>query len=50
MNNKVTFGLKNVRYALATQAEDGSWTFASLKRLEVAQEITTEAISDSTRL
>ena len=44
MSNKVTFGLTNVHYALATQAEDGSWTFALPKRLEGAQEITTEAI------
>ncbi len=44
MSNKVTFGLTNVHYALATQAADGSWTFATPKRLEGAQEITTEAI------
>lgn len=50
MNNKVTFGLKNVHYALATQAEDGSWTFATPKKLEGAQEITTEAIGGSTQV
>lgn len=50
MNNKVTFGLKNVHYALATQVEDGSWTFATPKRLEGAQEITTEAIAGSTQV
>ncbi len=44
MSNKVTFGLTNVHYALATQTEDGSWTFGVPKRLEGAQEITTEAI------
>lgn len=50
MDNKVTFGLKNVHYALATQAEDGSWTFATPKKLEGAQEITTEAIGGSTQV
>jgi hypothetical protein len=50
MSNKVTFGLTNVHYALATQAEDGSWTFATPKRLEGAQEITTEAIGGSTQV
>jgi len=50
MSNKVTFGLKNVHYALATQVEDGSWTFGLPKRLEGAQEITTEAIGGSTQV
>ena len=50
MSNKVTFGLTNVHYALATQGVDGSWTFATPKRLEGAQEITTEAIGGSTQV
>ncbi|MFA7105707.1 MAG: major tail protein [Candidatus Izemoplasmatales bacterium] len=50
MVNKVTFGLKNVHYALATQAEDGSWTFASPKKLEGAQEISTEIIGGSSQV
>jgi len=48
--NKVTFGLTNVHYALATQGVDGSWNFAAPKRLAGAQEITTEAIGGSTQV
>jgi len=48
--NKVTFGLTNVHYALATQATEGSWSFATPKRLIGAQEITTEAIGGSTQV
>ncbi len=50
MSNKVTFGLTNVHYALATQETDGSWTFTTPKRLQGAQEITTEAIGGSTQV
>jgi len=50
MSNKVTFGLTNVHYALATQETDGSWVFGSPKRLSGAQEITTEAIGGSTQV
>lgn len=50
MSNKVTFGLTNVHYALATQAADGSWTFATPKRLVGAQEITTEAIGGTSQV
>jgi len=50
MSNKVTFGLTNVHYALATQTIDGSWTFATPKRLEGAQEITTEAIGGNSQV
>jgi phi13 family phage major tail protein len=50
MSNKVTFGLTNVHYALATQGSDGSWTFSTPKRLVGAQEITTEAIGGSTQV
>lgn len=45
--NKVTFGLKNVRYALATQDEDGEWTFGDSKALPGAQELSTEVIGGS---
>ena len=44
MSNKVTFGLTNVHYALATIVTDGSWTFGTPKRLVGAHEITTEII------
>ncbi len=50
MSNKVTFGLTNVHYALATQGAEGAWTFGSPKRLVGAQEITTEAIGGSTQV
>ena len=50
MSNKVTFGLTNVHYALATQTEDGSWTFAVPKRLVGAQEISVEAIGGSAQV
>lgn len=50
MSNKVTFGLTNVHYALATQTEDGSWTFGVPKRLEGAQEISTEVIGSSAQV
>jgi phi13 family phage major tail protein len=50
MSNKVTFGLTNVHYALATQGSDGSWTFGTPKRLVGAQEITTEAIGGTTQV
>ncbi|MFH1693473.1 MAG: major tail protein [Bacillota bacterium] len=50
MNNKITFGLTNVHYSLATQGVDGTWTFTLPKRLIGAQEITTEAIGGSTQV
>ncbi|MFH0766778.1 MAG: major tail protein [Bacillota bacterium] len=50
MNNKITFGLTNVHYSLATQDVDGIWTFTLPKRLIGAQEITTEAIGGSTQV
>lgn len=50
MSNKITFGLANVHYALAEQAPDGSWTFETPKKLEGAQEITTQAIGGSTQV
>lgn len=48
MGNKVTFGLKNVHYALATINEAGEWTFDTPKPLIGAQEITTEIIGGKT--
>ena len=49
MSNRVTFGLTNVHYSLAT-VENNIWTFGSPKRLIGAQEITTEAIGGSTQV
>lgn len=45
--NKVTFGLKNVRYALATQSVGGEWTFGNSEALPGAQELSTEVIGGS---
>ncbi len=50
MSNKVTFGLTNVHYSLATISEEGVWSFAIPKRLIGAQEITTEAIGGSAQV
>jgi phi13 family phage major tail protein len=50
MSNKVTFGLTNVHYALATIGTDGSWSFGTPKRLVGAQEITTEIIGGSSQV
>ena len=47
-NNIVTFGLTNVHYAKATQATDGSWSFATPARLKGAQEFTSDIIGGST--
>ena len=48
MSNKVTFGLKNVHYAVATPNEDDSWTFNEPKKLIGAQELTAEVIAGKT--
>ena len=48
MSNKVTFGLKNVHYAIATPGQDDSWTYGESKKLKVAQELTAEVISGKT--
>lgn len=45
--NKVTFGLKNVRYSLATQSAAGEWSFGSSEALPGAQELSTEVIGGS---
>lgn len=50
MSNKVTFGLSNVHYSLASISSEGVWTFAEPKKLIGAQEITTEAIGGSTQV
>lgn len=45
--NKVTFGLKNVHYSLATPNESGEWTFAEPVALLGAQELSSEIIGGS---
>ncbi len=47
-NNIVTFGLKNVHYAKATQGTDGTWSFATPSKLAGAQEFTSDIIGGST--
>ncbi|MDY0338268.1 MAG: hypothetical protein RBQ78_00695 [Acholeplasmataceae bacterium] len=48
MSNKVTFGLKNVHYAVATPNEDDSWDFGTPKKLNGAQELSAEVIAGKT--
>ena len=48
MSNKVTFGLKNVHYAVATPGQDDSWTYGEPKKLKGAQELTAEVIAGKT--
>ena len=47
-NNIVSFGLRNVHYAKATQADDGTWSFASPVALPGAQEFNSDVIGGST--
>ncbi len=47
-NNIVTFGLKNVHYAKATQGTDGAWSFTTPSKLAGAQEFTSDIIGGST--
>ena len=48
MSNKVTFGLKNVHYAIATPTEDDTWDFGTPKKLHGAQELSAEVIAGKT--
>jgi phage major tail protein, phi13 family len=48
-NNIVSFGLKNVHYAIATLAEDGhTWSYGTPVALKGAQEFTSDIIGGST--
>ena len=47
-NNIVSFGLKNVHYSIATQANDGTWSFATPVALKGAQEFTSDIVGGST--
>lgn len=46
-NNKITFGLKNVHYSIATQTEGGVWSFATPVALPGAQEFTSDIVGGS---
>ena len=47
MPNKVKFGIKNVHYAVATLADDGSATYATPKRLRGAVNMSLEPQGES---
>jgi phi13 family phage major tail protein len=48
LSNKITFGLNNVHYALATLSPDGVWSFAEPKALIGAQELSAQVIGGTT--
>lgn len=48
--NKVTFGLTNVHYSMASQTEDGTWIFKDPVRLHGAQEFSAEIIGGSSQV
>lgn len=47
-NNKITYGLRNVHYSIATQGNDGSWSFATPIALPGAQEFTSDIVGGAT--
>lgn len=47
-NNKITFGLRNVHYSIATQSDSGTWSFATPQALPGAQEFTSDIVGGST--
>ena len=47
-NNKITFGLRNVHYAIATQDSNGNWSFDTPVSLPGAQEFSSEVVGGST--
>jgi len=47
-NNKITFGLRNVHYSIATLSDSGEWSLAEPKALSGAQEFTSDVIGSST--
>ena len=49
MPNKITFGLRNVHYALATFGE-GTWSFGAPKPLEGAQEFSSELVGGTSQV
>ncbi|MDL2292541.1 hypothetical protein LJC17_03015 [Acholeplasma sp. OttesenSCG-928-E16] len=49
-NNKVTFGLTNVHYSIATQGADGTWSYANPVRLIGAQEFTSDIVGGNSQV
>lgn len=47
-NNKITYGLRNVHYSIATQGNDGNWSFATPVALPGAQEFTSDIVGGAT--
>lgn len=47
MGNKVTFGLKNVHYALITEGPDGKFTYATPKPIKGAVSMTESPVGDA---
>lgn len=48
MANKVKYGIKNVHYAVGTEAADGSMTYATPKRLRGARSLSLEPQGENT--
>ncbi|MCH3976411.1 MAG: phage tail protein [Bacilli bacterium] len=49
-NNKITFGLRNVHYAIGSQENNGSWSFDTPVSLPGAQEFSSEVVGGSTNV
>ncbi len=47
-NNKITYGLRNVHYSIATQGNDGVWNYADPVALPGAQEFTSDIVGGAT--
>lgn len=47
-NNKISFGLRNVHYSIATQDTQGAWSFATPVALPGAQEFSSDIVGGST--
>lgn len=47
---KITFGLKNVHYSIATISSSGTWSFATPVALPGAQEFSSEVVGGSTNV
>ena len=47
-NNIVSFGLRNVHYSIATQSDNGSWSFATPVSFPGAQEFASDIIGGGT--